>query len=259
MKLVRLVVLGFSRVLRVGPTRPPRPTPGSRPAPTRTRPPMPHARRMPPPMRPARRTPHPTPQPRTPAAAPRPPPSPAAPPRSSTTSSSRCRARWPPPVRAAAIPDGERNKTSDPILFGGDAATTYRVKLRFCGAVEPRPYRNCQSPMADGRFCPGGEPDSSGSDPDTRPTYELKVSAPARSYLLNNGPVATPRPPRSTTAPSSTSRAARPSPSSTASRGPETLTARSGGPHTCPYVPRIEQPYAGQFIHVVVESVVPPQ
>jgi hypothetical protein len=157
-----------------------------------------------------------------------------------------------------SISDGERNKMSDPILFGGDSATTYRVRLRFCGAVEPRPYRNCQSPMAGGRFCPGGEPDNSGSDPDTRPTYELKVSAPARSYFLNNGPLANSAIKIDYSAELDVQGGASIT-FATASRLPETLTARSGGPHTCPYVPRIEQPYAGQFIHVVVESVLPPQ
>jgi hypothetical protein len=156
------------------------------------------------------------------------------------------------------IPDAQRNKTSDPILFGGDAATTYRVKLRFCGAVEPREYRNCQSLMGGGRFCPGGQPDSSGSDADTRPTYELKVSAPARSYFLNNHPLVATAIKIDYSAEIEVQGNATIT-LATASRLPTTLTARSGGPHTCPYVPRIEQPYAGQFIHVVVESVLPPQ
>jgi hypothetical protein len=167
--------------------------------------------------------------------------------------------KCPAPTTGASctIPDAQRNRMSDPILFGGESNMTYRVRLRICGAVEGREYRNCQSPMADGLFCPGGQVDNTDQLSDTYPTYEMKVSAPARSYFLN-------------------SRRARDAAIkidysaeleiqggatitlATTSRLEETATARSGGPHTCPYVPpRIEQPYSGQFIHFMVESVTP--
>lgn len=153
------------------------------------------------------------------------------------------------------VPDAERNKETDPILFGGDPAVTYRVRLRICGAVEGREYSGCQAAMAGGLFCPGGSLASTDALSDTYPSYEMKVSAPARSYFLN-------------------SRRARDSALrieysaeldiqggasigfATASRTPATATARSG-PHLCPDVPGIEQPFAGQFIHFQVESVTP--
>ena len=157
---------------------------------------------------------------------------------------------------ACAIPDDQRNKTSEPLLFGGDSAVTYRVKLHFCGAVEGREYQNCQSPMAGGLFCPGGVVNNTDQFSDTYPTYEMKVSAPARSYFLNS------RRARDTaikidySAELEVQGGAEIS-FATVSRLANTYTARNGGPHTCPFVPRMEQPYPGQFIHFTVESVTP--
>jgi hypothetical protein len=154
------------------------------------------------------------------------------------------------------IPDAERNKTSEEILFGGDPALTYRVRLRFCGAVEGRSYTGCQSPMAGGLFCPGGRVDDADPLADTTPTFELRVSAPARSYFLNNR-----RAPGTAIKIAYSAELVIQGGASvqlaTSSRLPDTATARLGGPHTCPDVPGLEQPFPGQFIHLLVESVIP--
>jgi hypothetical protein len=155
---------------------------------------------------------------------------------------------------SCAIPDEQRNKTSAPVAFGGDPAVTYRVRLHVCGAVEGREYQNCQGPMAGGLFCPGGQVLDTDANSDTYPTYELKVSAPARSYFLNN------RKARDTGIKIDYSaeldiQGGATITLGTVSRLTNTYTARNGGPHICPFVPGLEQPYPGQFVHFLVESV----
>jgi hypothetical protein len=160
------------------------------------------------------------------------------------------------------VPDAARLKTSEPLRFGGDPGVTYRVLLHFCGPVEGRKYAGCKPSMAgsDPLLCMDGTPvGATAADQavDTYPTYEMKVSAPAHSYFVNSRDL------RDTLMKIDYSAEVEIQGGSTivfatTSREPNTYTARKVAPPiTCPGVPGLVQPFAGQFIHVTVQSVSP--
>jgi len=136
---------------------------------------------------------------------------------------------------------------------------TYRVRLHFCGPVEGRKYAGCArtTPASDSLLCVDGTPVpmSSGDQfVDTYPTYQMRVSAPARSYFLNSRDL------RDTLMKIDYSadvevRGGATVVFSTTSRGEITFTSRQlQPPITCPDVPGLRQPFSGQFIHVTVLS-----
>lgn len=141
------------------------------------------------------------------------------------------------------------------VQFGGDPNVTYSVRLHFCGPVEGRPYQKCAENQAT-YFCTDGVAATSGFNP-TYPVYEMKVSAPAHSYFINNrdlkddlfkidySAVVQVRGGSTITF-------------STTSEGADIYTSRLKGHNfTCPGVPSIQQPFAGQFFYVTVESIAP--
>jgi hypothetical protein len=160
------------------------------------------------------------------------------------------------------VPDARRLKTSAPLSFGGDPATTYKVRLHFCGPVEGRKYAGCaRGPyMNDSLLCVDGTPVPMGGGDnyvDTYPTYELKVSAPAHSYFVNSRDL------RDTLMKIDYSadleiRGGATLTFSTTSREQVTFTSRKiAPPVTCPAVPGLTQPFNGQFVHVTVMAVDP--
>jgi hypothetical protein len=139
--------------------------------------------------------------------------------------------------------------------FGGDPNVTYNVRLHFCGPVEGRPFTGCSSMQAT-YFCVDGTAGTAQFDT-TYPIYEMRVSAPAHSYFLNNRNLkddlfmidysATLQIQGGSTITFTTM-----------STGTAWYTAAKNGHNfVCPSVPGISQPYAGQFIYVTVESVAP--
>ena len=158
---------------------------------------------------------------------------------------------------SCTIPDAQRNKMSAPIQFGGDPAVTYHVRLHICGALEGREYNNCQGPMmGGGLFCPGGMIVNTDQFSASYPTYQMAVTAPMQTYFLNN------RRARDVGLKIDYSaeldiRGGATITFGTVSEGTNVFTSRNGGPHVCPNVPGIMQPFPGQFIHFQVESVTP--
>jgi hypothetical protein len=72
-----------------------------------------------------------------------------------------------------------------PIMIGGTAGTTYKVKLKVCAVYEGRPYSNCMMSPDSPRICINGTPGTGGYAP-TYPTLGIKVDA-TKTYFLNAG------------------------------------------------------------------------
>jgi hypothetical protein len=139
--------------------------------------------------------------------------------------------------------------------FGGDPGVTYNVRLHFCGPVEGRPFTNCSSSQAT-YFCVDGTAGTAQFDT-TYPIYEMKVSAPAHSYYLNNRNLKDDLFMIDYSA-TLTIQGGSTITFTTMSTGTSWYTAAKNGHNfMCPSVTGITQPYAGQFIYVTVESVAP--
>jgi hypothetical protein len=72
-----------------------------------------------------------------------------------------------------------------PIMIGGTAGTTYKVKLKICAVYEGRPYTGCMMSTDSPRICINGMPGTGGFAP-TYPTLGIKVDA-TKTYFLNAG------------------------------------------------------------------------
>ncbi|HEX3695632.1 MAG TPA: hypothetical protein VH374_09585 [Polyangia bacterium] len=141
------------------------------------------------------------------------------------------------------------------IQFGGDPAVIYDVKMHVCGAVEGRPYTGCTANQAT-YFCTDGAAATSGFNP-TYPIYQMKVSAPAHSYFVNNRDLKDDIFMIDYDADVKIQGGASIT-FSTASEGTDMYTPLLKGHNfTCPGVPGITQPYAGQFFYLTTTSVAP--
>ncbi|HVR61694.1 MAG TPA: hypothetical protein VMU50_07325 [Polyangia bacterium] len=141
------------------------------------------------------------------------------------------------------------------IAFGGEPGVTYDVSLHICGAVEGRPYTGCTDSQAT-YFCTDGVAATSGFNP-TYPIYEMKVSAPAHAYYVNNRDLKDDLFQIDYAATVKIQGGASLT-FSTTSVGTDMYTpALKGHNFTCPGVPNITQPYAGQFFYITTESVTP--
>ncbi len=69
-----------------------------------------------------------------------------------------------------------------PVMIGGDAATTYKVKLKICAVYEARPYTGCTAHPESPKVCINGMPSTGGFAP-TYPTLALKSGD--KTYYLN--------------------------------------------------------------------------
>jgi hypothetical protein len=145
--------------------------------------------------------------------------------------------------------------------IGGDPNVTYRVRLKICAVFEAKPYSGCMTSPDSTRICINGTPVTTGSAP-TYPTLAIKVTEPARTYLINSGTdfaddikkldySATFEMKGGTTV----------NIQSNGGQGMNVYTAyQMNRRHTCPNPPGIAtQPYLGQFVHFQVESVDPAQ
>jgi hypothetical protein len=151
------------------------------------------------------------------------------------------------------IPDAMRAKMTT-LTFGGDPNVTYKVTLHFCGPIEARPYTASMPAML---MCVDGTAVTSGFNP-TYPKYEIRVASPAHSYFLNNRDLKDDLMKIDYSA-------------TIDIKGGSSITYVSDGGtnleaftstimnhnYTCPGVPGITQPFAGQFIYTTVESVTP--
>ena len=141
------------------------------------------------------------------------------------------------------------------IMFGGDPGVTYDVTLHVCGAVEGRPYTGCTDSQAT-YFCTDGMAATSGFNP-TYPIYEMKVSAPAHAYYVNNRDLKDDLFKIDYSATVKIQGGAS-LVFSTTSVGTDMYTPTLKGHNfTCPGVPSITQPYAGQFFYITIDSVTP--
>jgi hypothetical protein len=153
------------------------------------------------------------------------------------------------------VPAASRMKMKT-LQFGGDPKVTYNVKLHFCGPVEARPYTGCTATQST-YVCVDGTARTDGYNA-TYPTYEIRVPAPAHSYFLNNLDLKDDLMKIDYSA-------------TLAIKGGSTIIfATDGGSNTtiftstikshnftCPGVPGIQQPFAGQFVYMTVDSVTP--
>jgi hypothetical protein len=153
---------------------------------------------------------------------------------------------------------------SKTVQIGGDPGTTYKVKLKFCAVFEGRAYTGCMTSPDSNRICIDGKLVTTPSYVPTYPTLALKVAQPAHTYYLNfagtggsgdyndtimkfdysatfdmqGGTMATFE-------------------SDGGNNGGIYTAYTKGKNFTCPGVPGIMQPYAGQFFYATVDSVTP--
>jgi hypothetical protein len=142
------------------------------------------------------------------------------------------------------------------LSFGGDPNVTYKVTLHFCGPIEMRPYSGCTAMQAM-YMCVDGVAATAGFNA-TYPTYGIRVANPAKTYYLNNRDLKDDLMKIDYSA------------TIEVKGGSEVTYLTDGGSNdgiytsklmnhnfTCPGVPGIPQPFAGQFIYTTVESVTP--
>lgn len=91
--------------------------------------------------------------------------------------------RWELPCQSAATDPAlcttQTTNITKTTTLAGAAGTTYAVKLRFRGVIEPKTY---SGGVETGFFSVGGTPAS-----DTANIYRLTVSAPSATYFVNSG------------------------------------------------------------------------
>lgn len=136
--------------------------------------------------------------------------------------------------------------------LAGQTGTTYQVKLRFRGVIEPNAY---SGGTANGYFYTGG----TSADPYAN-VYQLTVSQPAQTYYVNSGTV---RPSNDLYCDSIDYEAT----IDVAGGAKVTLSAntkdalqiknrdKAGNPYVIADVPPAPQPYNGQFVQMDVVSV----
>jgi hypothetical protein len=139
---------------------------------------------------------------------------------------------------------------------GGAPVTLYKVKLRICAVYEGRPYLGCTAHPDSPRICVNGTPATGGFAP-TYPTLGLAIGA--TTYYLNAGNDYADKVLKLDYTATFTIRGrdlVRFISDGGANGG--IYTAYQGGAnYTCPNVPGITQPFAGQFLHVQVVSTEP--
>lgn len=159
---------------------------------------------------------------------------------------------------SCTISDANARKIDKTFTLGGDAATTYMVKLKFCGVFESRPYNTCMAQTgADKRLCVGGTPASTPSNAPTYPTLGVKVTEPAQTYFVNSAWEAdtVSQINFSWTIPMKGGTTVQVLSDGGSNGG--VYTGRLKAAYTCPDVPGVTTPFNGQFLHVKVESVTP--
>jgi hypothetical protein len=160
-----------------------------------------------------------------------------------------------PPVAGDCQGTPEALSKSVTVQFGGDPAVTYDVKMHLCGPVEGRPYAGCTASQAT-YFCTDGTAATDGENP-TYPIYQMKVSAPAHSYYVNNRDLKDDIFMINYDADVKIQGGASIT-FSTTSVGTDMYTPLLKGHNfTCPGVPGITQPYTGQFYYITTTSVTP--
>jgi hypothetical protein len=141
------------------------------------------------------------------------------------------------------------------VQMGGDPARVYRATLHFCGPVEGRRYTGCTSTQGGGLFCPDGVPENLNAFDANYPSYQMQVSDPPRTYVLNNRFAADTILKIDYDATIEIRGGATVTFRTTSANLGQYTARRLDPPITCPGVPGITQPYAGQFVHVTVPIV----
>jgi hypothetical protein len=153
--------------------------------------------------------------------------------------------------------DADARRKSETIRFGGDPATKYLVTLKLCGVVEGRRYMGCEMNSAGepSLVCINGTPLTNNA---TYPALSLVVGEPMRTYYLNNGWIADDIIKLDYTARFEIQGGSSVTLETDGGNNTDTYTARRNRhDYTCPDVPDIMQPFAGQFVYVTVQSVEP--
>jgi hypothetical protein len=140
-------------------------------------------------------------------------------------------------------------------MMGGDPATTYMVKLKFCGAVEARSYTGCKTSTENALVCVDGMPNGATA---TYPTYSMAVSDPMATYFLNSRNLRDDLFKLEYSATFAMKGGSTVTFNTNGGSNADVYTAKFMGHNfTCPGAPMITQPFVGQFIWVSVESVTP--
>jgi hypothetical protein len=161
------------------------------------------------------------------------------------------------PAGQCDLPAASRVKMKT-LQLGGDPQVTYAVKLHFCGPVEARPYTGCVAPSAaTPLLCVDGTARTDGYNA-TYPTYEIRVPAPAHSYFLNNRDLKDDLMKIDYSATLAIKGGSAVVFATDGGSNDTIFTSRvKGHDYICPGVPGLQQPFAGQFIYMTVESVTP--
>jgi hypothetical protein len=156
-----------------------------------------------------------------------------------------------------SIANAADRKKMKTVTLGGNPATTYKVKLHFCGPVEGRSYTGCKASMEDKLVCVDGTPATTSFNP-TYPAYSMVVAEPMHTYYLNNGFKADDLIKVDYSATFEMKGGTMVTLASDGGSNANVYSSRwKGHNFMCPGVPMIMQPYWGQFLYVTVESIDP--
>ena len=163
-------------------------------------------------------------------------------------------------VKAAGnctVSDAAARKKTKTIQFGGNPATTYKVKLHVCAPAEGRGYTGCATGPESKIVCLDGMPQA-GQYQVTYPTYSLAVSAPMHKYWLNNQYKADDIQKIEYSSTFEIQGGAMLTFETDGGSNPDVYTADYKKHNLqCPGAPGIMQPFAGQFLYFTVESITP--